>query len=118
MAGLQKAFHSLNSAVERSHIADVYSLEARTRIDLMKRNHRLDRIRTITVVSLIVLFVVAGAVVIAMHYRRRATEKKLKSDLYAERLAHSREADRYFRLARCAHFDNGRVVFGCCTMNV
>lgn len=92
VAGLQKAFHSLNSAVERSHIADVYSLEARTRIDLMKRNHRLDRIRTITVVSLIVLFVVAGAVVIAMHYRRRATEKKLKSDLYAERLAHSREA--------------------------
>lgn len=92
VAGLQKAFHSLNSAMERNHVADVYSVEARTRIDLMKRNHRLDRIRTITVVSLIVLFVVAGAVVIAMHYRRRAAEKKLKSDLYAERLAHSREA--------------------------
>lgn len=92
VAGLQKAFFSLNSAVERSHIADVYSLEARTRIDLIKRNHRLDRIRTITAVSLIVLFIVAGSLVVAMHYRRRATEKKLKSDLYAERLAHSREA--------------------------
>lgn len=92
VAGLQKAFFSLNSAAERSHIADVYSLEARTRIDLIKRNHRLNRIRTITAVSLIVLFIVAGSLVVAMHYRRRATEKKLKSDLYAERLAHSREA--------------------------
>lgn len=89
--GLQRAFQGFLSYYEQSRIPDVYLQETRMKIDFMRREEQLTSQRRSLVVGIIALTFVAIAALCILYFRNKASEKKLKAEMYADKLRHSQE---------------------------
>lgn len=89
--GLQRAFQGLLTYYEQSRIPDVYLQETRMKIDFMRREEQLTSQRRSLVIGMIALTVVAIAALSVLYFRKKASEKKLKAEMYADKLRHSQE---------------------------
>lgn len=90
---MQTAFHSLNNTIVNLRLADVSVSEIKSHLQSLAHKKELEKTRIVGVMAVCGMLLLSMAAMVALYYRKRMRERKLKADLYEEKLRHSREVN-------------------------